>query len=189
MCHPVSTSIILGALALVPSTTSGLHLPPPYLSLHITRVQRRSSPSSKIFWNTPRLRRAMRGIIWRWLTLGVICSRLNYLHPRSSPTCWRCAMRRGRLTSKVFQQLSRPSASAQRRRREAKEIQTAIMMLLVIEEGRQRKLTEGIKVLQEVLGVVARSPFSLLQIQGYESSQNLKIAAHALPQSRKVVVV
>ncbi|KAJ7872226.1 hypothetical protein B0H13DRAFT_2349579 [Mycena leptocephala] len=40
--------------------------------------------------------------------------------------------------------------------KEVKEIQTT--MLLIIEEERQRKLTEGIKESQEVLGAVIRSP-------------------------------
>ncbi|KAJ7903868.1 hypothetical protein B0H13DRAFT_2663578 [Mycena leptocephala] len=62
--------------------------------------------------------------------------------------------------------------------KEIREIQTA--MLLIIEAERQRKLTEGIKESQEVLGAVVGSPLR----RTYSRSES---NAHVCPESYKSV--
>ncbi|KAJ7893978.1 hypothetical protein B0H13DRAFT_2665419 [Mycena leptocephala] len=131
MCDTISISIILGALALVSSITSRYVCLALATASFIFSHARHQAPAQK-FAKLEDAIKALEDIL-----------ELQLLEMRSAT--WKTYFKSIRAILQIINQCAK----------EVKEIQTA--MLLIIEEERQRKLTEGIKETQAALGAVVRS--------------------------------
>ncbi|KAJ7903874.1 hypothetical protein B0H13DRAFT_2274802 [Mycena leptocephala] len=161
MCDTVSTSIIFGALALVPGTASRYVFLALASAAFIFLAARHQGPAQKL----TRLEggvRTLEDILerakaasnytrnhmevidagCRLLQVKLSASKIQYNLLDMHSATWKASFKNIRTILCTIDQCAK----------EVKEIHTA--MLLIIEEERQRKLTEGIKESQEVLGTV-----------------------------------
>ncbi|KAJ7872227.1 hypothetical protein B0H13DRAFT_1895476 [Mycena leptocephala] len=208
MCDTLSTSIILGALALLPNTISRYVFLALAIASLIFLAARHQAPAQKftrledaIKALEEALERAKAASSYARNHMEVVDAGCRLLQVKLSASkiqshllAMRSAMRKT-----YFKNLRAILRSVDQCAKEVKEIQTA--MLLIIEEERQRKLTEGIKESQEIFGAVvlhrvyrrSESDANTSQESSkYESSRNLKIQlcrpliGHL--QSRRIVV-
>ncbi|KAJ7819238.1 hypothetical protein B0H13DRAFT_2682592 [Mycena leptocephala] len=161
MCDTISTSIILGALALLPSITSRYVFLVLACISFILYASRRWGPAQKftkledvIKALEETLERAKAASSYARNHIEVINAGCRLLQVKLSASKIQShLLEMGSATWKTyFKNIRAISRTIDQCAKEVKEIQTA--MLLIIEEERQRKLTEGIKESQEVLGTV-----------------------------------
>ncbi|KAJ7896919.1 hypothetical protein B0H13DRAFT_2338018 [Mycena leptocephala] len=160
MCDAVSTSIILGTLALVPGTISryvclALASASVFLAArHQSSAQRFTKLEDAIKDLEDILERAKTASSYARNHLEVIDVGCRLLQVKLSASKIQSDLldMRNATWKAYFKSIRAILRTIDQCAKEAKEIQTA--MLLIIEEERQRKLTEGIKESQEVLGVV-----------------------------------
>ncbi|KAJ7863256.1 hypothetical protein B0H13DRAFT_1095005 [Mycena leptocephala] len=165
MCDTVSTSIIFGALALLPGTTSRYV----FLALASASViffaARHQGPAQKLIKLEDAIRafeemleRAKAASNYARNHIEVVDAGCRFLQVKLSASKIQSNLlaMRSATWKTYFKSIRATLRSIDQCTKEVKEIQTA--MLLIIEEERQRKLTEGINESQEVLSVVLRSP-------------------------------
>ncbi|KAJ7832303.1 hypothetical protein B0H13DRAFT_2429946 [Mycena leptocephala] len=161
MCDTVSTSIILGALALLPGTTSRSFFLAVACMSFIFLAARHQAPEQK-FTKIEDAIEALEGILERakaassyarnhMEVIDAGCRLLQVKLSASKIQSSLLVMRRATWKT-YFKNIRAILCTIDQCAKEVKETQTA--MLLIIEEERQRKLTEGIKDSQDVLGAV-----------------------------------
>ncbi|KAJ7872228.1 hypothetical protein B0H13DRAFT_2669469 [Mycena leptocephala] len=134
MCGTISISIILGALALVPSITSRYAPAQKFAKLEdaikaLEEILERAKAASNYTWNHMEMIDAGCRLLQAKLSASTIQSQLLEMHSAT----WKTYFKSIRAILQIINQCVK----------EVKEIQTA--MLLIIEEERQRKLTEESK--------------------------------------------
>ncbi|KAJ7821664.1 hypothetical protein B0H13DRAFT_2449238 [Mycena leptocephala] len=188
MCNTITVSfisIILGALALVPGFTSRYVCLALASASFIFAAARHQGPTQK-FTKLEDTIEALEEILERTKTAS------NYARNHMEVIDAGCRLLQVKLSaSKIqshllelrsatwktyFKSIRAILCSVDQCTKEITEIQTA--MLLIIEAERQRKLTEGIKESQEVLGAVVGSPIR----RAYSRSES---NAHVCPESYK----
>ncbi|KAJ7832818.1 hypothetical protein B0H13DRAFT_2679056 [Mycena leptocephala] len=183
MCDTISTSLIFGALALVPSTTSRYVFLALACMSFIFAAARHQGPTQK-FTKLEDAIEVLEEILERAKTASNYARnhmelidagrRLLQVKLSASKIQSHLLEMRSATWKTYFKSIRAILRSVDLCAKEIKEIQTA--MLLIIEGERRRKLTEGIKESQEVLGAVVGSPIR----RGHSRSES---NAHVCPES------